>query len=124
MFDTEKDIYPSKNVFEDAKALSNFLGSKGWGQSFQEFLDMITMFDDSRLDKVTAITNMQEWSVILQKYADSIPPDVHLQFLLEGARFMVPSIAEDHDLTGCLVPTARRDVSRHLHVGFTGLIGE
>ena len=70
------------------------------------------MFDDSRLDKVTVISNLQEWSVILQKYADSIPQDAHFQFLLEGARFMVPNVAEESDVRDCMVPTARRDAPR------------
>ena len=112
-FDTDKEIYPSKNVFEDAKALANYLSAKGWVATFQNFLDQITMFDDSRLDKVTVITCMQEWSVILQKYSDSITPDVQLQLFLEGLRFMVPHVAEDADISGSVVPTSRRDAPCH-----------
>ncbi|CAJ1439334.1 unnamed protein product [Effrenium voratum] len=100
--------YPSKNCFEDAKALANFLATKHWSAAFQSFLDAITMFDDSRLDTVTAITCLQEWSVILQKYQDSIPADAHLQLFLEGSRFMVPSVSEDCDLPDCSVPTSKR----------------
>ena len=57
------------------------------------------MFDDSRLDTVTAITCLQEWSVILQKYQDSIPADAHLQLFLEGS------------LPDCSVPTSKRDAA-------------
>ena len=96
-FDADKEIYPSKNVFEDAKALANHLSTKGWVTTFQNFLDQITMFDDSRLDKVTVITCMQEWSVILQKYSGA--------FL----RVSVPNVAEDADAAGSVVPTSRRD---------------
>lgn len=110
-FDAEKDMYPSKNVFEDSKAFANFLAVKGWTSSFESFIDMITLFDDHRLEKVTIITCIQEWSVILQKYADSISPDVHLQLLLEGCRLMLPNVAEDSEISKCIVPTAQRDVS-------------
>ena len=103
--------YPSKNCFEDAKALANFLATKHWSAAFQSFLDAITMFDDSRLDTVTAITCLQEWSAILQKYQDSIPADAHLQLFLEGSRFMVPSVSEDCDLPDCSVPTSKRDAA-------------
>lgn len=110
-FDAEKDIYPSKNVFEDAKATANFLFQKGWTASFESFIDMITLFDDSRLDKVTIISCIQEWNVILQKYSDSFTADVHLQLLLEGCRLMLPNVSEEQDISKCMVPTAQRDVS-------------
>lgn len=109
-FDADKDMYPSKTVFEDAKALANYLASKGWDKPFESFLEQITLFDDARLDKVTVITCMQEWSVILQKYSDSITADAHLQILLEGFRFMVPHVAEEHDLA-IPVATSKRDVT-------------
>ena len=85
-----KDLFPSNNVYESARALSNFLVTRKWHDPFKNFVDGITLFDDPKLSNSTAIFVMHEYAVILQRIEDSVDPELLQLIFLEGVRFMVP----------------------------------
>jgi hypothetical protein len=96
-------------MWEEAKALGNWLHTKEWAAAFRSFMDAVALFDDSRLSLVTVVTMIQQYAVLLQKFQDSVDDDCLLQMFLEGIRFFVPSVAEEETPAECHVPTSNRE---------------
>jgi hypothetical protein len=105
------DTYDSKNVWEDAAAFSNhFWKVDGWMDAFCGLAGESFVHDDPRINTTSVICTMQAWNVCLQKYADAYDESTLLTVFLEGAKFMIPSVAEDSTfLPGTNIPTSQRE---------------
>ena len=104
--------YPSKNVWEDAKAFSNSFSDRNWMDSFIAFSDATVVFDDPKINLTTVLTTLQQWNVIISKYADTYDPETLLMIFLEGSRFMTASTPEDDArIPGCDVCLSQRQAT-------------
>jgi hypothetical protein len=106
--DTPKEQWSTMQHYENARSFVNFILHRKWMDTFKEHCNAIALYDDPRLSTERVLTYFHAFSVTLKKY-EGVDDELLLLTLLEGVRFILPSLPTAHAVNG--VHTSGRAVN-------------